>query len=222
MRKPKTSDKSTAELLKAAAIKLFSKYGYEGTTVRDIAKLAGFTAGQINVNFGSKEQLFETIAKDIYGMTCQEFDPISAEYVYLKQNGQLTEEKVWELIEKIIDTQIDFCMNTDNIDLVQMSNVHLFNENIKSSAMLAQMTIGKIEDMLAKLFQEVFRNKRYLHARTVSRMVNGAIVSLAEHPDLLYTEVLQSEHMPDSQAWMSEYVKSFVMNSIHSEALNEE
>ena len=37
MRKPKSSGKTTAELLKEAAISLFGQYGYEGTSVRLIA-----------------------------------------------------------------------------------------------------------------------------------------------------------------------------------------
>ena len=47
MRKANTTGKTTAERLKEAAVSLFGKYGYEGTTVRHIAKKAGVTAGQI-------------------------------------------------------------------------------------------------------------------------------------------------------------------------------
>ena len=86
-------------------------------------------------------------------------------------------------------------------------NVRTFSEDIKTSAILSHMTISKIEDVFARLLQEVFANKRYLHARTVSRAVNGAIVSFGEHPDLLYAEVLGGSHMPDAQAWMKGYVR---------------
>ena len=43
MRKQRSTDKTTAQLLKEAATKLFARYGYEGTTVREIARLAGVT-----------------------------------------------------------------------------------------------------------------------------------------------------------------------------------
>ena len=222
MRKQRSTDKTTAQLLKEAATKLFARYGYEGTTVREIARLAGVTAGQITANFGSKENLYNEIVRDICHMAGEQFDPIIGQYVYMKQEGIFTEETGWMLIEKIIDTQLEFILNTDNADVVQIMNVHMFNENVKGSMLLAQTTIGKIENTLARLFQEVFQNKRYLHARTVSRAVNGALVSFAEHPDLLYSEVLQGTHMPESQKWMTEYIKKFIMNSIHYEATMKE
>ncbi len=218
MRKPKTSDKTTAELLKEAATKLFARYGYEGTTVRDIAAMAGVTAGQITVNFESKEKLFNEIVRDLYDLACKTFDPIIGHYHYMKQKGDFTEEQAWELIDQIITTQIEFSTKIENMDLLRIMSVHLFNDNLQTSSMLAQITINKIEHTLAQLFLEVFEDKHYLHARTVSRAVNGAITTFAEHPELLYSEVLSSKHMPDSQKWMVGYIKRFVMNSIAAEA----
>lgn len=222
MRKPRTSEKTTAQRLKESAIRLFGKYGYEGTTVRAIAKDAGVTAGQITVNFGSKENLFNEIVMDMCRMTENAFDPIIGQYSYLKQSGTLTEDAAWLLIEQIVDTQVAFSLDTHNADLVRIMNVRTFSEDIKTSAILSHMTISKIEDVFARLLQEVFANKRYLHARTVSRAVNGAIVSFGEHPDLLYAEVLGGSHMPDAQAWMKGYVKDFIMHSLRCEAAQAE
>lgn len=222
MRKPRTSEKTTAQRLKESAIRLFGKYGYEGTTVRAIAKDAGVTAGQITVNFGSKENLFNEIVMDMCRMTENAFDPIIGQYSYLKQSGTLTEDAAWLLIEQIVDTQVAFSLDTHNADLVRIMNVRTFSEDIKTSAILSHMTISKIEDVFARLLQEVFANKRYLHARTVSRAVNGAIVSFGEHPDLLYAEVLGGSHMPDAQAWMKGYVRDFIMHSLRCEAAQAE
>ena len=222
MRKPRTSEKTTAQRLKESAIRLFGKYGYEGTTVRAIAKDAGVTAGQITVNFGSKENLFNEIVMDMCRMTEDAFDPIIGQYSYLKQSGTLTEDAAWLLIEQIVDTQVAFSLDTHNADLVRIMNVRTFSEDIKTSAILSHMTISKIEDVFARLLQEVFANKRYLHARTVSRAVNGAIVSFGEHPDLLYAEVLGGSHMPDAQAWMKGYVRDFIMHSLRCEAAQAE
>ena len=218
MRKPRTSEKTTAELLKEAAVKLFGRYGYEGTTVREIAKDAGVTAGQITANFGSKENLFTEIIMDVATETSKIYDPIIGEYEYHKREGTLTEEMVWELIERIIDIQMAFVEDEKNLDRVQLLNVQMFNDDLKVSAKLAQMTVTKIEDTLARLLTEVFAQKRYLHARTVSRAVNGAIVSFAEHPNLLVDEVLAGQHMPQAKGWMEDYLKAFVMDSLRSEA----
>jgi len=221
MRKPKTSGKTTAESLKEAATTLFGKYGYEGTSVRLIAKQAGVTAGQITANFGSKENLFNEIVMDIYLLTCKQYDPVIGEYTYLKSHGQCDDEAVWRLIERIIDLQIEFTQDLNNLDAVKIINIHMFNDNMEASAKLARLTKNKIEDTLAEMLRDVFKQKRRLHALTISRAVNGAIVSFAEHPDLLFNEVLNGKYMPQSQVWMKEYLKSFIMDSLHNEAQKE-
>ena len=221
MRKPKSSGKTTAELLKEAAISLFGQYGYEGTSVRLIAQRAGVTAGQITANFGSKENLFNEIVMEIYVSTCKDYDPIIGEYEYLKNENLCTEEAVWRLIERIIDTQIEFTLNLKNLDAVKIINIHSFNENMRTSTKLAQLTKSKIEDTLADLLRDVFKQKKRLHSLTISRAVNGSIVSFAEHTELLYNEVLNSKYMPQSKIWMKEYLKNFIMDSLRNEALRE-
>ena len=221
MRKPKSSGKTTAELLKEAAISLFGQYGYEGTSVRLIAQHAGVTAGQITANFGSKENLFNEIVMEIYVSTCKDYDPIIGEYEYLKNENRCTEEAVWRLIERIIDTQIEFTLNLKNLDAVKIINIHSFNENMRTSTKLAQLTKSKIEDTLADLLRDVFKQKKRLHSLTISRAVNGSIVSFAEHAELLYNEVLNSKYMPQSKIWMKEYLKNFIMDSLRNEALRE-
>lgn len=221
MRKPKTSDKTSAEQLKEAAVRLFAKYGYEGTTVRAIAKEAGFTAGQITANFKSKENLFNEIIMDIYEASCRQFDPLIGEYEYLKREGKLTPEDVWRLIEQIIDNQIQFALDRENFDLVRIIHVHALDENMMMSEKLRQATKSRIEGTLAALLREVFKNKRTLHVKTISRAVNGAIVTFAEFPELLLYEVLSSRHMPQSMEWMKMYIKNFIMDSLRHEAERE-
>ena len=45
------------------AIELFSKNGFEGTSMRDLASAAGVNIAMINYYFGSKEKLFEAIVE---------------------------------------------------------------------------------------------------------------------------------------------------------------
>lgn len=222
MNKVKTSNKTTAELLKEAAVKLFGMYGYEGTSVRLIAKHAGVTAGQITANFGSKENLLNEIVMDMYTATCRDYDPIIGEYGYLKEHDLCTEDAVWSLIEKIVDIQIDFVLNEKNIYAVQIMNVHVFSERTRTSTKLVQLTKSKIEDTLAMMLRDVFRQKKTLHAKTISRAVNGAIVSFAEHPDLLYNEVFSSGYMPQTKEWMRAYIKNYIMDGLRLEARKEQ
>ena len=74
---------------------------------------------------------------------------------------------------------------------------------------------------MAQMLRDVFKQKKLLHVKTISRAVNGAIVSFAEHPDLLYNEVVTGQYMPQAKEWMREYIKNYIMESIHREALRE-
>ncbi|HEY4445870.1 MAG TPA: TetR family transcriptional regulator [Steroidobacteraceae bacterium] len=49
---------ATREAILRSALAAFSRYGYDGVGVREIAKMAGVTGVLVNRYFGSKEQLF--------------------------------------------------------------------------------------------------------------------------------------------------------------------
>ena len=117
-----------------------------------------------------------------------------------------------------MDLQIGFALDEKNLFAVQIMNVHIFSERNRTSTKLAQLTKSKIEDTLAALLREVFHQKKTLHAKTISRAVNGAIVSFAEHPDLLYNEVLESRYMPRTREWMEGYIRHFIMDGLRLEA----
>ena len=52
----------TREKILAAATRLFSERGYEGATIRDIAKAAGMSTGAVFASFADKSDLFGEIA----------------------------------------------------------------------------------------------------------------------------------------------------------------
>ena len=55
----------TREKIVAAATALFSERGYEGATIRDIAKAAGMSTGAVFASFADKSDLFgEIVAAD--------------------------------------------------------------------------------------------------------------------------------------------------------------
>lgn len=51
----------TKEAILAAALSEFAKYGFEGSSLRNIAKAAGTTHGLIRHHFGSKEDVFYAV-----------------------------------------------------------------------------------------------------------------------------------------------------------------
>ena len=49
---------ATREAILRSALAAFSRYGYDGVGVREIAQMAGVTGVLVNRYFGSKEELF--------------------------------------------------------------------------------------------------------------------------------------------------------------------
>lgn len=56
----KKSERSQGLILEAA-LQLFSKQGYRGTSIREIAELAGLSTGNVYHHFPDKESLFRTL-----------------------------------------------------------------------------------------------------------------------------------------------------------------
>ena len=54
------SERSRVAILEAA-LRLFSKQGYRGTSIRDIAEDAGVSTGNVYHHFADKESLFRTL-----------------------------------------------------------------------------------------------------------------------------------------------------------------
>jgi len=58
------AERTRAKLLQAAG-RVIAEKGYEGASVGDIATAAGYTKGAVYANFGSKEQLFIVLAREL-------------------------------------------------------------------------------------------------------------------------------------------------------------
>jgi AcrR family transcriptional regulator len=79
-----------------AAVDLFAKKGFEGTSVRDVATAADVNIAMINYYFGSKEKLFETMLERKSSYTRGILDEIS-------HNTSLSEiEKIDAIVESYV------------------------------------------------------------------------------------------------------------------------
>ncbi|WJR80394.1 TetR/AcrR family transcriptional regulator [Bradyrhizobium sp. NP1] len=56
-------DATKRELIRSAAKKLFADFGLERTSVREIARLAGYTTGAIYFHYANKEELYADILR---------------------------------------------------------------------------------------------------------------------------------------------------------------
>lgn len=206
----------SAERIKRAALNLFGKYGYGSTTVRMIAKEAGLSPGQITVHFGSKEELFDSITADIVAKMNETYGPIDEEIEMLLNQDAMTREIAWTFIERIVDMQIEYCLDPDNRNRLMMMHLEIPNSKMvkSASANLQKVTYHKIEELLARAIQLYSNKKGYLRSRTISRAANGAIVSFGEHSSFLLNEVYISSYFPNSVTWMKKHLRDYILASI--------
>ena len=87
-----------------AALKLFSEFGFEGTSTRQIAKESGANMAMINYYFGSKEGVFLEIMEDKISGFKSQLDQINEEQIPAK-------EKLLKVVDRYatrIFSNIDF------------------------------------------------------------------------------------------------------------------
>ena len=57
----------TPDALLSAGRRLFARRGFDGTSVRDLAKAAGVNLGAVSYHFGSKRGLYEAVLGSVFG-----------------------------------------------------------------------------------------------------------------------------------------------------------
>lgn len=96
---PLNSQFATRVALLDAAERLFSQYGIEGTSVRDIVNAAGANLGAINYHFGSKDRLaLEVFARRIEPVNRQRLERLDA----LEKAAELHELTLPQILDALI------------------------------------------------------------------------------------------------------------------------
>lgn len=91
--------RATAERLKQAALTIFTEYGYEGTSMSDIAKAVQIKTPSIYAHFTSKEQLFLELCADVMAEEGVKFEALI---------GQSQGKPVIERLREVYDFFTDF------------------------------------------------------------------------------------------------------------------
>ena len=87
---------NTKETILSTAMKLFGQKGFEGTSVRDIAKAADVNLAMINYYFGSKEKLFENVVE-------YKASGIKGVFAELEKSSIPQIDKVYKIIDSYIE-----------------------------------------------------------------------------------------------------------------------
>lgn len=97
-------EKSTAEeRILAAAAKLFALQGYDGTTTRQIVSEAGSSLSMLQLNFGSKEVLYQKLLERTYREFVEKNISLFMEILEARENEPNNREVAWELIKKLTE-----------------------------------------------------------------------------------------------------------------------
>lgn len=177
------SEETKRKILTAAA-DLFSEYGYAETTTRMVSEKAGVVLSSLNHYYGSKENLLEEVMDDMASMVTARYQPIREKIEAYLDGKEYTEEKTYDLVEELIRKHVQYCFDLRNKSIIDMvARECLFPKNISQS--LAQVMCKEIEIPLAKLLMQMTISKNKFEIVTLSRSINGAIVSFAEKPELV-------------------------------------
>lgn len=121
----KKSRSSTKYRILLSSHILFSKYGFQNTTLRQITALSNTNLASVNYHFGSKDGLIENIIKLILN---DFFEIYNDKYKNLIQNKQNNIEKI---IEIIIQSLIEINKSNPNacILLYRFHEIYTYNNN---------------------------------------------------------------------------------------------
>jgi AcrR family transcriptional regulator len=112
-------DQSTEEKIKAAAKKVFMTKGFDGCSVRDIAKEVGSNVALLNYYFRSKEKLFELIFEGAMSDFLQSMMAVFSSDLTLR-----------EKLELIIDQEFDFFMEHPELPMFILHSIQQKNVKI--------------------------------------------------------------------------------------------
>ncbi|MFE9769821.1 TetR/AcrR family transcriptional regulator [Streptomyces sp. NPDC005808] len=121
----------TRAALMDAAISRFGKYGYDGTSVRDIAKEAGVDAALVYRYFGSKEALFKAVTT----------------------NTALFEPLRCLPLEDVPAWICDFVLNAPSEDEVPHPVLSVLRSSSREEA------VGQLRDEITEIFSECFARR---------------------------------------------------------------
>lgn len=166
---PKNETRNTKEVIMNVALEQFSKHGFEGTGIRDIAKVIGIRESAIYKHFGSKQEIFNSILKDI-------------EHRYEK------EMSYFELSENIKDT---IKTNDSRTELFLMCT-KMFEFYLKSEygiQLRRMLTIEQYRDSEAgKVFRELIINNGLTYIASIFQELIDAKIYIDEDPVTMATQ----------------------------------
>ncbi|MGN0496453.1 MAG: TetR/AcrR family transcriptional regulator [Lachnospiraceae bacterium] len=135
------------EILKAALVE-FSKKGYEGALLRDIAASLGITKPALYKHFESKEALWNEM-----------IDYLEAYYQeHISAVSDIRIPKNWEEFRELSLKQIQFTLNDETVKRVRRLLTLEQFRNERMSALATKYFLTSIEERYQKIFEGMMKN----------------------------------------------------------------
>ncbi|WP_457600741.1 TetR/AcrR family transcriptional regulator [Hydrogenivirga sp.] len=149
----------TKEKIALVALRLFSKKGFKGTTIKDIARKVGITEGAIYRHFTSKEEIVNYLLARITG-----------DIKTLIESKVLTQKDIKSQVSKLVEVLINYAF--DNPDAFRFLTVyHILRHNGNSARLPG--------NILLNLFREAHRQgKLKISPEVALSLIIGAVERL--------------------------------------------
>lgn len=160
----KELNKSTENKIIEVATGLFAKYGFDGTSTRDICKAAGVNISLISYYFGGKQELYKRIVDGIvknileYAMNKMGISELPQNFDFLPK------EKKIEMLFKSLDMIIDY-FYSENISEAEI--MIIFREQMTSGVPINASGYNMFKRLLSSILERDENDKEVIF-RTIT------------------------------------------------------
>jgi AcrR family transcriptional regulator len=109
-------DATSRERVIEAATSLFASHGYDGTTTREIGRLAGLNIATVAYHVGGKRELYQTIMKRAYEAERAALETAVAHFRANAHDHQSTVKAA----QLLVSSYLDFCLSHPHVPALWM------------------------------------------------------------------------------------------------------
>lgn len=132
--RPRTSKTDSLMRLERSALLQFSKKGYDGTSLRDIADAAGLQLSLIDRHFGSKAELFQEIHTRVWRALNAERAEILTRLKGAKGCAFSLEDIILAFVSPVVSLALESPEGTASVRLVREARTLMFHRDLEHSS----------------------------------------------------------------------------------------
>jgi AcrR family transcriptional regulator len=198
----------------AAAAKLFAAKGFDGTTTRQIVKEAGSSLSTLQIQFKSKEALFQAVLKRTFTTFYMLNGPLLNEIDEVERQGMLNEDSSWNLIVELTGQLTEWVFCREYTDEIRLINRELLNpepvfEEISDAAL-------EIYGYYQKLFEAYAGAKDAVWTKWLSFSVVTSIFNYGNYSYVIGRVVDRDADDPNIVPYIKINMKQYLLFSLRA------